>query len=164
GVGLVCDVPVRSYLPIRVAAALRRRVGPLDGLPALVLSDGQGASAVGDGLTAAGARVRQLELASRAVDGRGRQPLERAIARGGLDAVVLPSSSAAEALAAAGLALPRSVDVVAIGPATAATAVRLGYASARPAEGAGARGLVEELTRRLGEARETPRQASASAE
>mgnify|MGYP002021937750 CR=1 FL=1 len=43
-----------------------------------------------------------------------------------LDAVVLPSSSAAEALVSGGLSLPSGLRVFAIGPATAATRVESG--------------------------------------
>jgi uroporphyrinogen-III synthase len=147
--GLRCDLPLRSYLPIRVAAALARRHGTLDGLPVLLVRDGQEGSALGEGLAAAGARVAPLQLATRAIDGRGRQPLDRVMAAGRLDAVVLPSSSAAEALVAGGLTVPPSVPVIAIGPATAAAAARLGLPEAHVTKGSGERGLVGELLRRF---------------
>ena len=145
--GLVCDLPVRSYLPIRVAAALRRACGPLEGLPVLLLRDGHGASALGEGLTAAGAQVTQLEVASRAIDERGRGGIERALAAGQLDAIVLPSSSAAEALVAAGLSVSLTMTVIAIGPATAATAEGLGLPAARIPRRADVDALVGELVR-----------------
>jgi uroporphyrinogen-III synthase len=147
--GLRADLRLRSYLPIRVTAALARRLGALDGVPVLLVRDGQEGSALAAGLASAGARVTSLQLATRAVDGRGRQLLDRSMASGRLDAVVLPSSSAAEALVAAGLSVPERVLVIAIGPTTAATAVRLGLPQARTAAG-GEQGLVEELLSRFG--------------
>jgi uroporphyrinogen III methyltransferase/synthase len=143
--GFRCDVPVRSYLPIRVAAALRRGAGPLEGLPVLVVRDGQETSALGEGLTAAGAQVTEIEVATRIVDTHARGLVERAIREDRIDAVVLPSSSAAEALTSAGVSVPASVAVIAIGPATGATAERLGLPAARVPEGAGVDGLVSEL-------------------
>jgi uroporphyrinogen III methyltransferase/synthase len=147
--GLACDVPVRSYLPIRVAAAIRRGAGPLEGLPVLLIRDGQETSALGEGLTAAGAEVTQIEVATRVVDGHARPSVERALKAGRIDAVVLPSSSSAEALIAAGLTVPEAVSVIAIGPTTAATADRLGLPSASVPEGAGVDGLVAELVAAL---------------
>jgi uroporphyrinogen III methyltransferase/synthase len=139
-----CDVPVRSYLPIRVAAAIRRAAGPLEGLPILLIRDGQETSALGEGLTAAGATVTQIEVATRVVDAHARSSVARALDAGRIDAVVLPSSSAAEALVGTGVTVPASVAVVAIGPATAATAGRLGL-TARLPHGAGVDALVDEL-------------------
>lgn len=163
--GLRCDLPLRSYLPIRVVAALRRRIGPLEGHPVVLLLDGQEESALADALAAAGARTHSLRLATRAVDGRGRQPLERVIAAGALDALVLPSSSAAEALVAAGLGVPPTVEMIAIGPATAATAERLGLPAARVAGPGGAQALVAELLGRFGNpGSEAPRRAAASSD
>jgi uroporphyrinogen-III synthase len=62
---------------------------------------------------------------------------------------VLPSSSAAEALVAAGLVVPPDVPVIAIGPGTAATAARVGLPKAHVATGRGERGLVSELLERF---------------
>ena len=163
GAGLRCDLALRSYLPIRVAAAIRRHAGPLEGLPVLLVRDGQEPSALGDGLMAAGARVTQLEIATRVVDGRGRQQLDRLIAHGRLDAVVLPSSSAAEALVTAGFTVPSSVEVIAIGPATAATAARRGLPRTRVPGGTGVDALTRELLAHLAEVGPAaPRRASAS--
>jgi uroporphyrinogen III methyltransferase/synthase len=143
--GLRCDVPVRSYLPIRVAAALRRGAGPLEELPVLLVRDGQETSALGEGLAAAGADVRQIEVATRIVDAHARVSIERGVSAGSVDAIVLPSSSAVEALVGGGLAVPDAVSVIAIGPATAATAGRLGLPAARVPSGAGVDALVAEL-------------------
>ena len=165
GAGLRCDLELRSYLPIRVAAAIRRHAGPLEGVPVLLVRDGQEPSALGDGLMAAGARVTQLEIATRVVDGRGRQQLDRLIARGRLDAVVLPSSSAVEALVAAGFEVPSSVEVIAIGPATAATVARCGLPRTRVAGGPGVDALTRELLTRLTEVGPAaPRRASAASD
>jgi uroporphyrinogen III methyltransferase/synthase len=143
--GLHCDVPVRSYLPIRVAAALRRGAGPLEGLPVLLVRDGQETSALGEGLSAAGADVRQIEVATRVVDAHARVSVERTLDAGRVDALVLPSSSAVEAFSGGGLVVPASVAVVAIGPTTAATAERLGLPAPRVPQGAGVDALVAEL-------------------
>ena len=150
--GLRCDLPLRSYLPIQVAAALRRGVGPLEGHPVLLVGDGQGPSALGEGLEAAGARVTQVVVATRSVDGRGRQSLERAMEAGRLDAIVLPSSSAAEALIASGLVVRPDVRVIAIGPSTAGTAERLGLPTALVPAGSGVDALIAELVAGLGPA------------
>ena len=147
---LTCDLPLRSYLPIHVAAALRRSVGPLEAHPVLLVRDGQGPSALGEGLEAAGARVTQIEVAHRAVDGRGRQSIERTMAAGRLDAIVIPSSSAAEALIASGLVVAPAVRVIAIGPSTAATAERLGLPAALVPAGSGVDAMVAELVAGLG--------------
>ena len=147
--GLRADLRLRSYQPARVAAALERRLGALAGAHVLMLRDGQDGSGLAQGLAAAGARVLTLDLVERVLDGRGRQPLERVIAGGGLDAVVLPSSSAVEALAAVGPALPADIHVIAIGAATAETAARLGLPAAQVASG-GEAGIVDALLARFG--------------
>lgn len=159
--GLVCDVRVRSYLPIRVAAALRRGAGPLEGLPVLLVRDSQEASALGEGLSAAGARVAEIEVATRVIDAHGRVGVQRSITAGQVDAIVLPSSSAAEAVAAGGLVVPDSVGVIAIGPATAATAARLGLPAARVPEGTGVDALVAELLSGFAAVPRDAREASA---
>ena len=143
--GLRRDVALRSYLPIRVTAVLTRALGPLDGLPVLLVRDGEEPSALAAELTAAGARVAQLQVANRTIDGRGCRHLERLIAARQLDAVVLPSSSAAEALVSGGLSLPSGLRVFAIGPATAATAARLGLPTARVPQSSGADGLIADV-------------------
>lgn len=143
--GLRPDVAVRSYLPIQVAAALRRSIGPLERLPVLLIRDGQESSALGEGFTAAGAQVTQLEVATRVVDGHARAGIQRRLRAGRIDAVVLPSSSSVEALVAAGLELSDSVAAIAIGPATEATARAHGLPAARLPEGAGVDALVAEL-------------------
>jgi uroporphyrinogen III methyltransferase/synthase len=143
--GFRSDVRVRSYLPIRVAAALRRGVGRLEGMPVLLIRDGQEASALGEGLTAAGAEVTQIEVATRVVDAHARLGVERRLRDGQIDAIVLASSSAAEALAAARIGALHSVPFIAIGPATAATAERLGLPAARVPNGSGVNALVAEL-------------------
>lgn len=144
-VGLHCDVRVRSYLSIRVAAAVRRGAGPLEELPVLIVRDGQEASALGEGLTAAGARVTEIEVATRVIDAHGRVGVQRALDAGAVDALVLPSSSAAEAVLAGGLVVPAGLDVIAIGQATAATAERLELPPARVPESTGVDALVAEL-------------------
>ena len=146
---LQCDLPIRSYLPIRVAAALRRGKGHLEAHPVLLVRDGGGRSALGDGLAAAGARVTQLQVATRTAHSRGRKNVERMMAAGQLDAIVLSSSSAAEALVAGGLVVPQGILVVAIGPSTAATAERLGLPAAVVPDASGADALIEELVGRL---------------
>ena len=146
---LQCDLPIRSYLPIQVAAALRRSKGHLAAQPVLLIRDGEGRSALGDGLAAAGARVTQVQVATRAVDTRGHKNAERMIAAGQLDAIVLPSSSAAEALAKGGLVVPPGVLVIAMGPSTAATAERLGLQAAVIPATSGVDGLMETLVARL---------------
>lgn len=163
--GLRCDVALRSYLPIRLAATLRRRVGPLESYPILLVRDGQKQSALGDALTAAGAQVTQLRLARRAVDARGRRQLERVIDAERLDALVLPSSSAVEALFTAGLSIPAAVPAFAIGPSTSAAAVRRGLPSARVARCSGAQALVDEVRKRLvGESPRLSRHAPTSSD
>jgi uroporphyrinogen-III synthase len=149
--GLRCDLALRSYLPIRVAAELHRAMGSLAAHPVLLVRDGQAASALGEGLEAAGASVTQIEVATRAVDERGRQSLERLILRKRLDAVVLASSSAAEALIAAGLKVPPATRVFAIGPSAAATAQRLGLPQARVPDDSGADALVADVAATLRE-------------
>ncbi|MSR36968.1 MAG: hypothetical protein EXR95_10085 [Gemmatimonadetes bacterium] len=62
-----------------------------------------------------------------------------------MDAIILPSSSAAEALVAGGLTVPAGMTLFAIGPATAATARRVGLPVARVPRGSGVDGLVAEL-------------------
>lgn len=163
--GLRCDVAISSYLPIRLSATLRRRLGPLERYPILLLGDGQEHSALGDALIAAGARVVRLGLAHRAVDARGRRQLERVIEAGRLDALVLPSSSAVEALFATGLSIPTEVPTFAIGPTTADTAAQRGLPSARVARGSGATALVDELREHLAGTHPGPsRRASASSD
>ena len=146
---LQCDLPIRSYLPIQVAAALRRGKGYLDDQPVLLIRDGGARSALGDGLEGAGTRVTQLQVATRTVDARGRKNAERMMAAGQLDAIVLPSSSAAEALIEGGLVVPPGVLVVAMGPSTAATAERLGLPAAVVPDTSGVDALVEALVARL---------------
>lgn len=146
---LKCDLPIRSYLPIQVAAALRRGRGHLEAQPILLIRDGGGRSALGDGLEAAGARVTQLQVATRTVDARGRKNAERMMAAGQLDAIVLPSSSAAEALVAGGLVVPSGALVMAMGPTTAAAAERLGLPAAAIPDTSGVDALVEALVARL---------------
>ena len=142
---LQCDVLIRSYLPIHVTAALRRAMGHLDSQPVLFMRDGGGPSALGEGLEAAGARVTQLQVASRAIDGRGRKHVERMMAAGQLDAIVLPSSSATQALVGGGLVVPAGLRVIAIGPTTAATAERLGLPAPAVPDGPGVDALVDTL-------------------
>ena len=146
---LQCDLPIRSYLPIQVAAALRWGEGHLEARPVLLVRDGGGRSALGDGLEAAGARVTQLQVTTRAVDARGRKNVERLMAAGQLDAIVLPSSSAAEALVEGGLAVPSGVLVIAMGPSTAAAAERLSLPAAFVPDTSGVDSLVEALVARL---------------
>ena len=146
---LQCDLSIRSYLPIKVAAALRRGEGQLEAQPVLLIRDGGGRSALGDGLEAAGARVTQLQVATRTVEARGRKNVERMIAAGKLDAVVLPSSSAAEALVAGGLVVPSGVSVIAMGPSTASTAESLGLPPAVVPDASGSDALVEALVAHL---------------
>jgi len=146
---LQCDLPMRSYLPIRVAAALRRGRGHLEAQPVLLIRDAGGRSALGDGLEAAGARVTQLQVATRVVAARGRKNAERMMAAGQLDAIVLPSSSAAHALVEGGMVVPSGVLMVAMGPSTAATAEHLGLPAAVVPDTSGGDGLVEALVARL---------------
>lgn len=114
-------------------------------MPVLLIRDGQESSALGEGLTAAGAQVTQIEVATRVVDAHARLSVERRLRDRQIDAIVLASSSAAEALAAGGLAVPESVPLIAIGPATAATAERLGLPRARVPDGSGVDALVAVL-------------------
>ena len=89
------------------------------------------------------------------------------MAAGRLDAIVIPSSSAAEALVASGLVVAPHVRVFAIGPSTAATAEQLGLPAARVQTGSGVDSMVAELVAGLGPAaadRTDPFFASASSD
>lgn len=148
---LGCDCAVRAGDPADVFRALRRRAGALEGRSVLVVHDGHEVSALERALEATGAELTSLMVAERTVDVRGRRSLERLLTRGEVDWVVLPSSSAAQALASAGPRLPPDVPVLAMGRSTAATARALGFSEPRVPEAPGTAGLIaafRTLTRR----------------
>src|SRR5690606_7803150 len=123
GRGIIPELSTRTFQPASIEARLRE-IEPVEGLRMLFPNEAPGGSPVAVGLRAAGILVDEVATFRIGLAGRA----DKGLAPLDVDAIVLPSSTAARAVADAaaqhgGQAI--TARVVAIGPRTAETT--LGY-------------------------------------
>lgn len=131
------------------AALVARAPGGMAGRRILFPRSSIAGRALPDGLRAAGARVDEVEAYATRPDSEQARTLLAALRDRRVDALVLTSPSNAEALFEAAapedMAIPASVRIIAIGPATSARLAHLGCPPDALASDPGARGIFEAI-------------------
>lgn len=147
--GWPVDLVARRHLGAGILEALAE-AGRLEGRRILLPRAEEAPEVLPAGLEALGAEVVVVEAYRNMPDAEGLQRLRRGVEAGGVDVVALTAASVARRVAGVLRGLEGDVRVAAIGPSTAAAALRSGlpvHAVARPHS---LEGLVEACGRAIG--------------